>query len=90
MEIKDVEKLAALARIDISDEEKLSLLKDFESILGYIDSIKKADIEAVDPEYELYNAWREDIPENREFSRDLIVEQFPEQQDGFLKVKKIL
>ena len=37
-----------------------------------------------------YNVWREDTLESREFSKDLIVEQFPDAHDGFLKVKKIL
>jgi hypothetical protein len=41
-----------------------------------------------------YNVWREDLPaqagEIRDFSRELIIGQFPNAQDGFLKVKKIL
>jgi Asp-tRNA(Asn)/Glu-tRNA(Gln) amidotransferase C subunit len=41
-------------------------------------------------EYSQKNVWREDALEAREFSKELITEQFPDKQDGFLKVKKIL
>jgi len=94
MNIKDVENLASLARIDLSEEEKKSLLSDMDSILGYIKQIEEVKVEDVEPEYKVYNVWREDLPvvagDNNSFSRELIIEQFPDTQDGFLKVKKIL
>lgn len=90
MNIQDVEKLADLARLELSDDEKTSLLKDFDSILAYVDMIRSADTDAKRSTPELYNVWREDAPRDRQFSHDLVVGQFPEQQDGFLKVKKIL
>ena len=90
MEIKDVENLAELARIELSEEEKKALLKDFDSILHYIKSIETVELESSAQEYELRNVWREDRVESREFSKDLLAGQFPDSQDGFLKVKKIL
>ena len=90
MNLKDVENLAELAKLELSDEEKESLLQDMESILGYVKQIESVKVEDVKEEYGLYNVWREDKLEAREFSKELIVEQFPDSQDGFLKVKKIL
>lgn len=90
MNIQDVEKLAELARIELSLEEKQSLLADFDSILAYVDTIKGAEIEKGDIKTGLHNVWREDQAEPREFSLDSIVRQFPDKQDGFLKVKKIM
>lgn len=90
MNIKDVENLAELGRIELSGEEKKEILKDMESILGYVKQIEEVKLEDVKLEHPIYNIWREDIPVTREFSADLIREQFPESQDGFLKVKKIL
>lgn len=91
MDIKDVENLANLARIELSEEEKKDLLRDMDSILGYV---KKIDVPVPDVdsgvESEGHNIWREDIIERREFSKELIIGQFPDAQDGFLKVKKIL
>ncbi|OGJ00708.1 hypothetical protein A3G53_00715 [Candidatus Nomurabacteria bacterium RIFCSPLOWO2_12_FULL_44_11] len=90
MNIKDVENLAELARIDLTEGEKLSLLKDFDSILAYVKQIEEVKVGETKREDELHNVWREDVLAPREFSRELILKQFPDSQDGFLKVKKIL
>lgn len=90
MEIKDVENLAALARIELTEQEKSELLVDMDSILGYVKQIDEMKVESVDPEYKVYNVWRSDVANERDFSKESIVEQFPDSKDGFLKVKKIL
>ena len=90
MNIKDIESLAMLARLELSDAEKKSLLADLDSILGYVKQIESLDMSETEEDYKLYNVWREDILEKRDFSLDIIKEQFPDVQDGFLKVKKIL
>ena len=92
MNIKDVENLAELAKIELSEEEKVNILKDMEGIIDYVKQIESVEVEDIQPEYENRNVWREDLPEGGapDFSRELIVSQFPESQDGFLKVKKIL
>lgn len=102
MEIKDIEKLAELAKIELNEEEKKGLLKDLDSILGYVQQISEADLPAeaglpaqtgvseINLDYENKNVWREDISEERIFSKNLITEQYPESKDGFIKVKKIM
>ena len=90
MDIKDVEKLAEMARIELSEEEKKKILSDMGSILEYVKDIEKVEVGNVKLDYQRYNVWREDELKPREFSRDLILKQFPHSQDGFLKVKKIL
>lgn len=90
MDIKDVENLAELAKIELSEDEKKSILKDMGGILEYVKVIEKVELEDATPVYSQKNVWREDQLEKRDFSHDLIVEQFPDNQDGFLKVKKIL
>ena len=90
MEIKDVEKLAELAKIELNDSEKQQLLSDMESILGYVKQIESVEVPDVELEYKNRNVWREDLPVSRDFSREQIIGQFPEEKDGFVKVKKIL
>jgi aspartyl-tRNA(Asn)/glutamyl-tRNA(Gln) amidotransferase subunit C len=90
MNIKDVENLAELARLELSMEEKEAMLKDMGGILDYVKQIEEVKIPEVKFNYSLYNAWREDEVIPREFSHELIMEQFPDEQEGFLKVKKIL
>src|SRR3989344_224291 len=90
MNIKDVENLALLTKIELSLEEKECLLSDMKGILDYVKQIESVKVGDVKAEYKLYNVWREDNVETREFSKELITKQFPDAQDGFLKVKKIL
>lgn len=96
MNIKDVENLAELARLELSEEEKQEILKDMKGILDYVKQIEGVEIKNTKPvNNDVYNVWREDLltPSGlieREFSKELITEQFPDSQDGFLKVKKIL
>ena len=96
MEIKDVENLAGLARIELSQTEKEGLLSDMESILGYVKTIESIKVKDAEAELKIHNVWREDTVESEnppgagKFSKELIVGQFPDAKDGFLKVKKIL
>ncbi len=86
MEIKDVENLAELAKIELSAEEKQTLLKDMDGILEYVKVIEKVEVPDVTPVYNQRNIWREDVlvnknsPEASKFSEELIKKQFPEAQ----------
>jgi len=90
MEIKDVENLAELAKIELSLGEKEEILSDMKGILDYVKRVNEVELEDVNANYSLYNVWREDGIGQREFSSELIKNQFPNAKDGFLKVKKIL
>lgn len=92
MELKDVEHLAHLARINLPEDEKASFLNDMKSILGYIDQISSVDTSGVDltlPEHR--NIIRDDVALNETGSQtDVLISEAPESQDGFVKVKQIL
>lgn len=90
MDIKDVENLAELAKIELSLKEKTEILHDMEGILGYVKQVEEIEAEDTKDNLNVYNVWREDKLDSREFSKKLIIEQFPDSKDGFLKVKKIL
>jgi len=96
MELKDVEKLAQLARIELPENEKEGILNDLKSILGYIDQIEKVQLKEVGPlgvleDRPLKNIMREDggAHETGAHTKEIIAEM-PESQDGFLKVQSIL
>ncbi len=93
LEIKDIEKLAKLARIDLTDEQKKTYLKDVSSILGYVDQIKNAvsqgALERKIPD--LRNVAREDVAKNESGSNtEVITREFPKKDGNYLKVKKII
>ena len=90
MNIKDIENLAELAKIELSDAEKQALLKDLDNILSYVKQVEEVEVKDSEAEYKNKNVWREDEIKPREFSKELIIKQFPDSQDDFVKVKKIL
>ncbi len=95
MEIKDVENLAELAKLELPESEKDSILKDMQGIVEYVKVIEQVEVGDSHPEYTQKNIWREDEPRKKgegydAYPKDLLTKQFPESRDGFLKVKKIL
>jgi aspartyl-tRNA(Asn)/glutamyl-tRNA(Gln) amidotransferase subunit C len=90
MEIKDVESLAELAKIELSEEEKTKILSDMEGILSYVKQIEEVEVPDFIPEYNHKNQWREDAVREEDIDKDSIVNQFPNSSDNFVKVKKIL
>jgi Asp-tRNA(Asn)/Glu-tRNA(Gln) amidotransferase C subunit len=55
-----------------------------------VKQIEEVEVPDFIPEYNHKNQWREDVISEKEFDGDSIIAQFPDKQDGFLKVKKIL
>ena len=90
MKLEDIEKLAELAKIELSESEKENLVKDLDSILSYVKIIESVEIPSQIVEYQNKNVMREDVAAARAFARAALLDQFPDSQDGFLKVKKIL
>ncbi len=92
IEIKDVEHLAGLARIAVSDSEKEVLRHDLEEILAYVSQIKEAAVDLDAPGAGmLRNVMREDegAHEAGLFTED-ILSQAPAREGDLLSVKKIL
>ncbi len=89
---EDIEKLAQLSRIKITEEEKQSFASDIESIVEYISEIKQVTSE--EPTHtvgDLRNVMREDKKPHKSgvFTDDLLKEA-PSVEGKYFKVKKIL
>ncbi len=93
LEIKDIEKFAKLARIELTQKEKKKLLKEVDPILDYVAQIKEV-VSSVDEKRkagEHRNITREDAGENESGANtEAIVAEFPDKDKNYLKVKKIL
>lgn len=91
----EIEKLANLSRIKISDAEKATFAKEIGSILNYVNQIKEvvADTKrSTSPsDYPHRNVLREDV-ENRNVVKDPadVIASAPASHQGFVKVKKII
>ncbi len=87
----DVEHVAKLARIKISEEETANLTEDLGKILNYVEELESAPTEGVIPVAQISNL--ENIAREDEIASSLLIdkvlENAPEKQDNFIKVKKI-
>ena len=92
LNIKDVEHVAKLARLGLSDEEKKVLAKQLSKILDYVEALNKLDTKNVAPTSHavpMKNVFREDkaIPFK---NADDILANGPETDGRFFKVPRIL
>lgn len=92
---KDIEKLGNLARIKLSDEEKKGLKIDIESILGYVSEIQEVssdlDRDMSFDKGQLINVMREDEePHESGLYTEKILNEVPQREGDYVKVKKIL
>lgn len=89
---KDVEKLAELARIELTDDEKEKFGEQLSSILEYVDQVNEVDTTDVTVTSHIddrKNSSRED-DEVQYMDTKKIIEQFPERFGNLNKVKPIL
>lgn len=86
----DVEKIANLARIKLSNEEKERFSKEFEKIVNWVSELKNVDTTNVDPFFPCYDSkLRQDIPLDFENVKG-IISNFPDKEFDFVKVKKVI
>lgn len=91
--VKELENLAKLARIKLTEDDKKSLTKEFDSILGYVDQLKKAPVK-MDSEGRIgrvHNVTRPDeaITISSE-DRERLLNAAPDREGDFIAVKKII
>jgi len=89
---KEVEYVARLARLSLSEAEKEKMTAQLDSILEYMDTLNKLDtknVAATSHVLPLNNVWREDTVKPS-LSREEMLANAPEQAEGFFKVKKVI
>lgn len=91
MDISDIEQLAGLARVQLTDDEKSRFAQDFEAILGYVNIVNEASHNAEQYQSMHKNQLNTDdnINESGMYSQD-ILQQAPDIEDSQIKVQRIL
>ena len=91
---EDVEHIAKLARIKITQEEKEKLTQELGSIFGYIGKLNQLDTSNVEPTAQvtgLENIFREDKP-TEQYSDEAVMrllDAMPVRENGYLKAKAV-
>lgn len=89
--VEDVEHVAKLARLALSEEEKQLYAGQLARIIDYFDQLKSVDTTGVEPlahALSIVNVMRDDeviAPPGR----DVLLKNAPDQENGFFRVPKI-
>ncbi len=91
--IKDIEDLAKLARLDLTEEEKNRYAEQLSLIFGYIEMLSEVNTDDIPETCQvtgLLDVTRPDVavPQDRE-KLDKLIACFPERQARLLKVKAV-
>ncbi len=90
--IKDVEYVAGLAKLELSEKEKKKFQKELDNIIKYIDQLKEVNTEGIPPTSRVIpmeNVLREDEV-LKSLSQDEALANAPEKEDGYFKVPKVI
>lgn len=93
MKPEDVKKLADLSRVELSGQDLQKMPTEIDSILGYIQKI--SEVAASSDESPIESAGTRNVTRLDEFNggftnAQILVDEAPQSQDGYVKVKKIL
>ena len=92
IEVKDVEHVARLARLELSEEEKAQFTVQLNAILKYAEKLNELDTESIEPTSHvipLMNVMREDEPRPSWPVED-VLKNAPDEEDGQFKVPAVL
>ena len=94
LEKKDIEHIANLARLDLSEKELELYGSQLSDVLGYIDQLQEVNTDGIEPTAQvtgLESVWQEDEIEvwSKEETKNAL-EQAPELEKDQVKVKRVL
>jgi len=90
---KDVQHIAKLARLGLTEKEIKKFQKELSSLLDYIEKLKEVDISKIEPTSHsilMENVTRADEGEKPKPESKKLLELMPETKGGYLKTKSIL
>ncbi len=90
---EEVQHIAKLARIELTEQEVGIFQKDLSEILSYFDTLKSAETSGIEPmthSIPLQNVMREDLPQKQSLEViQKLIEMAPETERGLVKVKEV-
>lgn len=85
-----MEYVEILAKLELTEEERIQAKADMSRMLDYIDQLNELDTSGVEPMthiFPVYNVFRDDTEEDQ-WSREQMLENAPEKKDGFFQVPR--
>lgn len=91
--IADVQKLAQLSALTITDDQAQTMSEELTEILGYVEQLDEVDTKGVEPTYQvtgLENVTREDEIIDYGVSQKELLKNAPKQRDGSIEVPRVI
>lgn len=91
--VDEVRRIAALAKIAVTDEEAEKLAKELASILDYVQQLESVDTAGLEPTYQvtnLTNVMRKDEVVDYGTDQDALLKNVRRKRDGYIEVPKVL
>jgi aspartyl-tRNA(Asn)/glutamyl-tRNA(Gln) amidotransferase subunit C len=88
----EIEKVARLARLELSEKEKETFGKQLEDILSHMEQLNQVDTRGVEPTFHaipIQNAFREDQTKPS-FPQKEVLTIGPDEEEGYFKVPRII
>ena len=89
---KDVDKIARLAKLELSEEERERYASQLDSIVAYVEKLSEVDTTGIEPlahVNDLMNVWREDKSRSS-LSEEEVFKNSPKHDKEFFLVPKVL
>lgn len=89
----DVQHLAQLSSLQLTDDEISNLQIDLEHIVSYVQQLNELDTSGVEPTYQvtdLENVWRDDVIDNYGIDKEKLLALAPATEANQIKVPKVL
>ena len=90
---QQVQHIAKLARLGLTEKEIEKFQKDLSAILDYVEKLKEVNIDGIEPTSHsvlVENVMRKDESRKSKVESGKLLELAPETKNGYLKVKSIL
>lgn len=88
----DIDRVAQLARIALTPEEKSRFSAQLGDVLGYIEQLKEVDVAGIEPTahaFPVSNVWAEDVPQPG-LPVEVALRNAPAQRDNMIVVPKVV
>jgi len=88
----DIEAVARLARIALTDAEKAAFSAQLGDVLSYVEQLKEVDVSGIEPTahgFAVVNVWAEDVPQPGIPVADAL-RNAPAQRDNLIVVPKVM
>lgn len=90
---KEVEHIGELARLELTEAEKKKFTRELSAILDFVEKLEKIKTSKVEPMANisgLENIIRKDEVKKCDISSEKLLENAPEKEKGFIKVRQVL